>query len=256
MDQNAILSGLESSGLVGFPVEVHDEVTSTNSVAIDSINRGHAPADGFAVTAELQTAGRGRLDRQWESPSGAGIALTIALPELKFPEDKFSLIPLAVGLAARSVLIAAGCDVSLKWPNDLVIVGSDGLRKLGGILVQRHPGWIIAGIGINISLTREQLPIPTATSLNIEGIDASRNELIPSVIAGYVSRIESIGSAEFLTEYVDACCTFGAQVRVEGVAGSIVSGTASGINADGALLVTIDDGSTVAIQSGDVMHVR
>ena len=239
-----------------FEVQVEDEVTSTNTVAIDRINAGNAPINGFAVTAELQTAGRGRLDRQWESPSGAGIALTIALPESAFPEGYLSLVPLAVGLAARDAITRLGLDVSLKWPNDLVLVGPGGLRKLGGILVQRHPGWIIAGIGINVSLSREQLPIPTATSLYIEGIDTTRNELIPAVIGGFLSRIASLGTPEFLADYSAACCTIGQEVRVEGVGGSVVSGRAEGIAADGALLVRIEDGASVAINSGDVLHVR
>ena len=239
-----------------FEVQVEDEVTSTNTVAIDRINAENAPINGFAVTAELQTAGRGRLDRQWESPSGAGIALSIALPESAFPEGHLSLVPLAVGLAAREAITPLGLDVSLKWPNDLVLVGPDGLRKLGGILVQRHPGWIIAGIGINVSLSREQLPIPTATSLYIEGIDASRNELIPAVIGGFLSRIEALRSEAFLTDYSAACCTIGQEVRVEGVGGSVIAGIAEGIAADGALLVVDADGTSSTINSGDVVHVR
>ena len=256
LDAATIISGLDSLGLAGFGVQVLDEVTSTNTVAADRISGLDAPNGGFLVTAELQTAGRGRLDRQWESPSGAGIALTIALPETEFPAEHLSLVPLAVGLAVRDAVSAFGLDVALKWPNDVVLVGPDGLRKLSGILVQRHSGWIITGVGVNVSLSREQLPIPTATSLYIEGIDASRNDLIPAIVNGFKSRVASLGTLEFLADYSAACCTIGQEVRVEGVGGSMVCGRAEGLTEDGALLVRIEDGPAVAINSGDVVHVR
>src|SRR2546423_10369735 len=111
-----------------------DSVTSTEEVA-----RG-LPV-GSIVVADHQTAGRGRMERQWDAPPGTALLASFVL-------EPHGLLSLAAGVAAAE---ACGPEVRLKWPNDLLLRG----RKLGGILVETTPRKAICGIGINLSSAPE-----------------------------------------------------------------------------------------------------
>ena len=125
-------------------LRVLDEVDSTNAAMLEAAADG-AP-HGSVLVAEEQTAGRGRLGRSWSAPARSGLFVSI-LVRPKVPEDRLGWLPLLAGVAAQtSVHRIAEVDVSLKWPNDLIVPGEDagsgyGVgRKLGGILCQRGYG--------------------------------------------------------------------------------------------------------------------
>ena len=116
------------------------------------------------VVAEHQTAGRGRLDRSWETPPRAALTFSVLLRPSVGPEQ-WPWLPLLTGYAVGTALRDAGFDAGVKWPNDVLI----GDLKVAGILVERvdtptGPAAVL-GVGLNVSTTAEELPVPTATSL-------------------------------------------------------------------------------------------
>jgi BirA family biotin operon repressor/biotin-[acetyl-CoA-carboxylase] ligase len=155
------LEGLLKTHTIANPpqtkVELWDSIDSTNSRAMALAAEG-APG-GMLVVAREQTAGRGRLGRQWTSPPDSGIYASFLLRPNAALLPNLSAITLGAGVAAADAIeAAAGVKVGLKWVNDLVLNG----KKLGGILAEMSnrdgkPALVI-GIGINISLEREQVP--------------------------------------------------------------------------------------------------
>jgi BirA family biotin operon repressor/biotin-[acetyl-CoA-carboxylase] ligase len=222
--------------------------TSTNAVAADR------PEPGLIVLADHQTAGRGRLDRSWETPPGSALTFS-AVVDPGLADQDWPLLPLAVAVAvAQGVRRSTGLDPRLKWPND-VLVG-DG--KVAGILLERvtdSSGRALAviGIGINVGMTREQLPVETATSLRIAGADVDRTAVFGAVSQELADTIAELATdpQAVLRRYRDACSTLGAQVEVHLPGGDVLTGLASEVDGHGRLVV---DGR--AVGAGDVVHVR
>ncbi len=180
---------------------------------------------GTVVVAEHQTAGRGRLDRRWETPPGTALLASWVLPA-------HALAPLAAGVAC-----ARGCGerVRLKWPNDLLLDG----RKLGGILVERTGERCIVGTGINLSWAP-----PGAALLGID-----RDELVDR-LAPLLEEWFAAPAAEVLAAWRERADTLGRRVRVQ-LPGETFEGVAEDVGPDGSLLVA---GRPVA--AGDVIHLR
>ncbi|WP_019626437.1 biotin--[acetyl-CoA-carboxylase] ligase [Thioalkalivibrio sp. ALJT] len=139
---------LAGTGAIAPSVEVVKSVDSTNRYLLDTCGAVGGPAR--VCMALEQTAGRGRRGRVWQSPPGAGLALSLAWPLPPGPVP--SAYPVGVGVGVIQALEALGVDrVRLKWPNDLVV----GPAKLGGVLVEQRqpqpgrPGWLVVGIGLN-----------------------------------------------------------------------------------------------------------
>lgn len=235
-------------------MEILAAVGSTNAEMAERARDG-APS-GSVVVTEHQTAGRGRLDRVWETP--ARTCLTFSLlqrPDL--PPAHWPWIPLAVGYAVHSALVDSVPGIGLKWPNDVLVDG----RKLAGILVERietpqGPAAII-GIGLNVSLTSEELPVETATSLALEvGQAPDRTELLNDLLASLEATLGGISDIDALrAAYTAACVTLGRDVRVELPSGDPLTGRASGLDVGGQLVVETPTGP-VTVGAGDVIHVR
>ena len=150
---------LDPGRLASLGVEVLPHTPSTNAVLAERAREG-AP-EGLVVATEHQTAGRGRLDRTWETPAGSALTFsTLLRPEV--PPATWPWLPLLTGYAVAKALAGAGFGAVLKWPNDVLI----GDRKVAGILVERveTPGGpaAVVGIGLNVLLAAEELPVPTA----------------------------------------------------------------------------------------------
>lgn len=230
------------------------EAESTNAVAAD------APRAGSIVVADHQTAGRGRLDRHWETPPGTALTFS-AVVDPGLPDEQWPLLPLATALAvADGVRRAAGVDPLLKWPNDLLLHGDSANGKFAGILLERvaDPGdperpLAVIGIGINVGMTAEQLPVPTATSLAIAGADADRTDVFGHVARALSSVLATLREQPdgMLDRYRSACTTIGRHVEVHLPDGSVLAGLADGVDEHGRLVV---DG--LAVAAGDVVHVR
>lgn len=245
-------------------VEVLEEATSTNAVAADRARAG--AAEGLVVVAERQSAGRGRLDRVWQTPSRAALLFSVVLrPEV--PPADWPWLPLLTGHSVARALRGLGYDAGVKWPNDVLVARADGeSRKLVGILVERietsdGPAAVV-GVGINVSLTPDELPVPTATSLAIEsGTEPDRTEVLVAVLSTLVEAYDAWQAGgpaardRLASSYAVACVTVGRDVRVELPGGEALLGRATGVDRSGRLVVSGPAGET-AVGAGDVVHVR
>jgi BirA family biotin operon repressor/biotin-[acetyl-CoA-carboxylase] ligase len=265
-DDAALQQALDRAGDGSWgPVAVLPSTGSTNADAVDQVREG-AP-EGFTVVADEQTQGRGRLDRTWTSPYGAGIAMSVVLRPL-VPDVTWSWIPLVAGIAVIDALAEQGVRAGLKWPNDVVVDGdardgSPGPRKLGGLLVERVGPAVVVGIGLNVDLTADELPVPRATSTRLEGADVSRELLVVDVLdhlrRRYLLWQLASGDARragIAEAYAERCVTLGRGVRALLPGDTVVEGVASALDDDGRLVLRLGDGTTRVMSAGDVEHLR
>ncbi len=259
LDVAVVTSALQEAGWAGPDPILLGSVESTNLEAERLLREG-AP-EGTCVVAEEQTAGRGRLDRTWVSPAGAGLWLSFIVRPEEVPAARWTWLPLMAGLAVRDAVRAAcRVPVDLKWPNDLVVIsamcgGSGGTRKLGGVLSEAIDGAVILGIGVNVALTSLQLPTPQSTSVYAEGGTIDRTSILAALLPQLTRRLVQwrADDPQLRADYRDACLTIGRIVEVDLPARGALNGIVTGIDDDGHLLV--DDGeSTVTITAGDVIH--
>lgn len=244
---------------------------STNRVAAQRAREG--AAEGLVVVAQQQTAGRGRLDRRWESPPGAGLTFSVLLrPSL--PDEQWPWIGLLAAVAVAETVgrvlgqepipsATAGSTprVAVKWPNDVLVDG----YKIAGLLNERVEtpagAALVVGIGLNVDQRAEELPIPQATSLRLAAgrsftSAADRGE----VLVELVDRLERCYRLAALpgerhAAYLAWCGTIGQQVRVELPTGPSLYGEAVGVDASGRLQVRTASGIE-GVSAGDVVHVR
>ncbi len=240
-------------------------VPSTNDFARQEAENG-AP-EGTVIVADEQTAGRGRLSRGWYSPPGLGIWISIVLRPQVSPEVAPSLTFCASVAVARAVRALHSVDVSLKWPNDVLLKG----RKVCGILTEMKATrgsveYVICGIGINVSQTPSDFPAAlreTATSLlSATGRKVERVQLFSEVIEQIEALYDQFlreGPAACIGEWRLMCPFFGKRVRVvERVerrpepGETSVEGTFFGIEDNGALVVRLDSGVHRTFVAGDV----
>lgn len=232
-------------------------VDSTNRYVLDEARRG-AP-EGLVVLADVQTAGRGRLGREWTAPAGSGVLCSLLFRPQLAARD-LHLLPTLVSLAARRACSqAAGVEIGLKWPNDLVVAD----LKLAGVLAESElaetelPA-VVVGIGINVSWS----PDEGATSLEREaGRGVDREAVLDGTLRAVDELYASIDSGKdrrpcvaVMNEYRRACTTIGERVRVTLIDESF-TGTAVEVTDDGALLVETN-ACVRTVEAGDVVHLR
>ncbi len=225
---------------------LHAEASSTNALAAAD------PVVDTLIVADHQTAGRGRLDRTWETPPGTALTFS-AVVDPDLADHDWPLLPLAVALAVADGLgTAAAVPVAVKWPNDLLIDGA----KVAGILLERvgsdRPLAVI-GIGINVGLAAEDLPVPTATSLRIAGAAVDRTAVFAAVVPALSAILTALRAdpGAVLERYRSECDTVGREVEAQLPDGERLVGTASAVDRHGRLVV-----AGRAIGAGDVVHVR
>lgn len=263
LDAECVAAALAAAGWTGPQPVLHASVGSTNAEA-ESLARAGAP-EGTSVVGEEQTAGRGRLDRVWVSPPGAGLWLSYLVRPGTVPVELWGWLPLTAGVAARdAVRTACRVPVELKWPNDLVVttaVGgaagtiTGGPRKLAGILSEAVGDAVVLGIGINVALDSEDLPTPQATSVQVEGGALDRTALLAALLPALAHRLDQWRHdiAALRDDYRAACATIGRPVEVQRPGGAALSGTVMGVDDRGHLLV--DAGGVVeTVNVGDVVH--
>lgn len=242
-------------------VDVVKACPSTNAEVAARARAGEQA--GIVLVADHQTAGRGRLDRVWVTPPGAALTFSVLLDPGGVPVGRWPWLPLLVGIAvAEGVRRVADVDCTLKWPNDVLV----GDRKLAGILVERierSSGAVaVVGVGLNVSLAEDELPVPTATSLAIEGAATTDRtvvlrEVLRSLEALFVQWRADLGDPTrgLVDSYVRRCGTLGRQVQVDLPSGEQIRGMATGIDTDGRLEVRTSEGPRI-LGAGDVVHVR
>ncbi len=238
-------------------ITVVDEDESTNATLLHD----DAAPDRAVLVAEHQRSGRGRLDRTWTSPPRAGLTFSVVVrPDA--PIRTWGWLPLLTGVAIREALVeVTGCDLALKWPNDVLHASSEG--KLAGILAQTSGEAVVIGVGLNVTTTREELPVDTATSLQLcDAQVLDRTALLTASLQRMDARLaqwsDVAGDAEacgLAADYRQACATLDRSVSVSTTAGPVVTGRAVGIDLDGRLQVE-HGGRVDAIGAGDVQHLR
>jgi BirA family biotin operon repressor/biotin-[acetyl-CoA-carboxylase] ligase len=261
----SVRNGLAGSQLYT-AVDVVAQTGSTNADLLGAARAGAAA--GKVRVAEQQTAGRGRLNRTWQSRPGTALLFSLLLRPAEVPPASRGWLPLLAGVAVASALPAAtGVDVTLKWPNDVLVgpASKTSGGKLAGILAEQAGEAIVIGIGLNVTAERDELPTAQATSLWLAGADAtSREEILVSILREleqwYLpwANGPQPGNAEssgLRAAYLRCCSTIGHDVRVELPGGGALTGSAIDVDDVGRLLVRAIDG-VHAVSAGDVVHVH
>jgi BirA family transcriptional regulator, biotin operon repressor / biotin---[acetyl-CoA-carboxylase] ligase len=246
-------------------VSVAERTGSTNADLVARAASG--AAEGLVRAAEEQTAGRGRMGRSWLSPPRAALTFSVLLRPAGVPPARRGWLPLLAGVATvTAIRQVSGLDAQLKWPNDVLL----GPGKLAGILAEQSGDAVVVGIGVNVSTARDELPLTgapslPATSLLLAGsASLDRERLLDRILAEterwYLAwrGTDPPGDPQasgLRAAYLGRCATIGRDVRVELPAGMARHGTATGIDADGRLVVAAPDGP-LAVGAGDVRHVR
>jgi BirA family biotin operon repressor/biotin-[acetyl-CoA-carboxylase] ligase len=264
LDEQALRQELLRPGSLWRRLDVVAETGSTNADLADLARTGGE--GGSVLIADYQAAGRGRQGRVWTAPRGSGIAMSVLLRPEGVPASRWTWLPLIAGLGvAEGLRRASGVPAVLKWPNDVLV----GERKICGILAERVETPIgaacVVGIGVNVSLQADDLPVPTATSLAIlAGEDLrivvpSRNQLIATVLAAlellYLRWTEPEAQQSLASAYLERSATIGRRVRVLLAGDREVEGLAESIDPDGRLVLRTANGREV-LSAGDVVNLR
>lgn len=242
-----------------------DVVGSTGSTNTDLAARAADLAEGTVLVAEEQTAGRGRLERTWTAPARSGLFFSVYLTPGNVPAERWGWLPLLTGVAAATGLArAAGVDMALKWPNDLLVSVDGEERKTGGILAERAGDGVVIGIGLNVSLRADELPAPTAASLALAGaVSTDRETLLRGVLRSlehwYGLWLDADGdaAASGLQEaYAAGCATLGRTVRAQLPGDRTLTGEAVAVDGDGRIVLATGDGLREPVSAGDIVHLR
>ena len=237
-----------------------DSLPSTNLEAARRAVEG--AQEGLCVVAREQTAGRGRLERQWVSPKGAGLYFSIILrPE--FEQSSWPLLTLMAAVSVNEALfVSCALQTDIKWPNDLLANN----KKLCGILaetVETSQGRAVV-VGIGINLTNHSFPAEldkVATSVEAAAhqtpdIEVVLEALIGSLTVYYQMLQRSSGPEDSVREWsTRSSYACGKRIRVAN-GDQIVEGTSRGLEPDGALRIETDGGEVKVIRTGDVSSLR
>ncbi|MFD4241099.1 biotin--[acetyl-CoA-carboxylase] ligase [Streptomyces sp. NPDC058525] len=241
-------------------------VAATGSTNTDLAARAGRLPEGAVLVAEEQTAGRGRLDRSWVAPPRSGLFFSVLLkPGEAVPQERWGWLTLLAGVAAATGLSrAAGVDTALKWPNDLLVSVDGEERKTGGILAERVADGVVIGIGLNVTLTEDELPVPAAGSLALaKATVTDRDPLLRAVLRSleqWYGNWRAAGgdpaSSGLQETYAAGCATLGRHVRAELPGGRTLTGTAEAVDAEGRLVIRTAADEHEAVGAGDVVHLR
>jgi BirA family biotin operon repressor/biotin-[acetyl-CoA-carboxylase] ligase len=223
-----------SPPLLGTP-RLHLRATDSTNERARALATAGAP-HGTLVTAGEQAAGRGRQGRTWSAPPGRALLMSLVLRE--YPP----LLPLAAAVAVADV---AGPQASIKWPNDVLLDG----RKVAGILVEGRPqeGWAILGIGVNVAVREQDLPVQLhgrAAGLGLEPSDVEPT--LAALLAALGQRLTQ-DDATIVAELRDRDALYGRAIQW-----GRGRGVAAGIDDVGRLVVDCADGTRDALDAGEV----
>ncbi|MFJ1806519.1 MULTISPECIES: biotin--[acetyl-CoA-carboxylase] ligase [unclassified Streptomyces] len=265
LNAQALRRALVREGGLWSQVDVVQSTGSTNSDLVAAAAAGKA-AEGAVLVAEEQTSGRGRLDRRWTAPPRSGLFFSVLLTPDDVPVARWGWLPLLTGVAVATGLSrAAGVDTALKWPNDLLVTVGGEERKAGGILAERAgPEAVVVGVGLNVTLRADELPVPLAGSLALAGAaNTDRDPLLRGVLRSleeWYGRWRAAGGdpeASGLQEtYAAGCATLGRTVRAELPGDRSIVGEAVAVDGDGRLVIATKEGVQEPVGAGDIVHLR
>ncbi|WP_431992042.1 biotin--[acetyl-CoA-carboxylase] ligase [Streptomyces albogriseolus] len=262
----AVRRALVREGSLWREVDVVQRTGSTNSDLVARAAEGRLQ-EGVVLVAEEQTAARGRLDRQWVAPARSGLFFSVLLrPGDGVPMERWGWLPLLTGVAVATGLArAGGVDTALKWPNDLLVTVGGEERKAGGILAEATgDGGVVVGVGVNVSLRADELPVPTAGSLALAGaVSTDRDPLLRAVLRGledWYGRWRAAGgdagACGLQEAYAAGCATLGRVVRAELPGDRALVGEAVAVDGDGRLILATEAGVQEPVGAGDIVHLR
>ena len=256
LDQAALANAIVRPGGLYREVRVIARTGSSNADLLESARAG-AP-EGTVLVAEEQTAGRGRIGREWVSPPGAALLFSVLLRPGAVPANRRGWLPLLTGTAVAAALNGtSGVDARLKWPNDILVHG----RKVAGILTEQAGDAIVVGTGINVTTKPSELPPGPATSLLAAGaVETARDTVLLAVLAELDRRyrrwLADPADPRLRSSYLGFSDTVGREVRIELPAGEVLTGRAADVDETGRLVLRTASGETTAVSAGDVVHVR
>jgi len=236
--------------LIGEPRQHEPECESTQQLLLDRVDE---LPEGAIATTDHQTAGRGRLGRDWEDAPGTSVLVSVLLrPPAERAAPELSLV--AAAAIAEAVEIATTLSAQIKWPNDVML----NRRKVAGILAEMRGDAVVIGIGVNVNQTAGQLPAGTRTPAgslrSLTGREYDRDAVLASMLerlemrygawrtGGLDAVFDEIGSRNFL---------FARTIRV-----GDVSGVGGSIQRDGRLEIVTGHDSHVLVESGEVEFDR
>ncbi len=244
----------------GRDIKFYQEIDSTNNCLKRLASEG--AQEGTVVVANCQTAGRGRLGRNWQSAPEKGIWMSVLLRPQLHPSE-VQVLTLAASAAVCKALEPLNIKgLGIKWPNDILVGG----KKVCGILTEmsaeaERVSWVVVGIGINVNHLPRDFPAElsdTATSLRIE----SKNDSLINrsiVASNIINSLEEIylkyldqGAEVVIREWKKYNLTLGNKIRLSSYDGESIPGTAYDILPDGRLSVRKDDGTIINVLSGEV----
>jgi BirA family biotin operon repressor/biotin-[acetyl-CoA-carboxylase] ligase len=221
---------------------VHLRQTSSTNDRARELAAAGAP-HGTLVTAATQSAGRGRQGRSWSAPAGSSLLMSLLL------RGAPPLLPL---IAAVAVCDVAGDDAQIKWPND-VVVGRPGptrrLAKLAGILVEGRPqaGWAVLGIGLNVAVRLEELPLELrAHAATLGQTQDAIEPTLERLLAALARRLKE-PTAQILDAWRSRDALYGREIAWDSG-----RGRADGIDDTGRLIVALGDGGRTTLDAGEV----
>jgi BirA family transcriptional regulator, biotin operon repressor / biotin---[acetyl-CoA-carboxylase] ligase len=243
-------------------LEVTATAPSTNTALVDLAQRG-AP-DRTVLITEDQRTGRGRAGRSWTAPARSGLTVSVLLRPTDVPQSRWSWLPLLAGVAlCKTVSTVAELPAVLKWPNDLLLGAQQ--RKVAGILAELVPGQsaVVIGIGLNVTLRPDELPVPTATSLAIEKAACTdRDQLLRALLLALDTEVQGWChhkgdpvSSGLREAYRTRCITLGQQIRVDLPDQPALTGVGDDVDTEGRLVVRCGS-QRRTLSVGDVTHVR
>jgi BirA family biotin operon repressor/biotin-[acetyl-CoA-carboxylase] ligase len=239
---------------MGRALEIHEEIGSTNTRAVTLARAG--AAGGTAVLAEYQTEGRGRLGRRWHSPAGSALLMSIILRPHVAPQQAHRVMMVCSMAAIDAIEQTCGLCAQVKWPNDIVIGG----KKLGGMLAEMglRDGvldYVVVGLGLNVNLDPAAVPeaMTPPTSLQAElGHTVSRLDLLVALLRAMEDLCDRMAGGWSPHElWRRSLVTLGQRVQA-GTPEEVIEGWAEDVDADGALLLRVADGSLRRLLVGDV----
>lgn len=251
-----VKSGLQT-GCVGSEVVYYDQIASTNEEARKLAEAG--AIEGTVVIADAQTGGKGRLGRQWSSPPGVNLYLSLILRPSFSPRYATQMTFMSAVVVAQAIETVTDLTPQLKWPNDVMLQG----RKVAGLLNELNAEteqvhYLVLGVGVNLNMTPEQFPADLrtpATSLLIDGgVKVSRREFTQVLLQRLDHLYDAYRSGGFQAlkgEWEKRCHMIDRWVEVDYQSSQKV-GQVSGIDETGALLLSLPGGVTEKILAGDV----
>ncbi|MCF0150007.1 MAG: biotin--[acetyl-CoA-carboxylase] ligase [Firmicutes bacterium] len=253
------LERLSDTQVIGRRFQCLDTIDSTNTECKRRALAGEP--EGLVITAEEQTAGRGRYGRSFHSPKGKGLYYSCLLrPQLR-PEEAVNLTAWIAAAVCDAIEETCGVSTQIKWTNDIILDG----KKLCGILTEMEVDaetgtvrYIVPGIGINVNHREEDLepsirPIATSLAMHL-GHEVDRTALA-AALTRHLDRLYSVFPAqkeEYLQKYRQRCCTVGIPLMLHYAGGTCEEAYGLAIDDDFRLVVRMADGQVQHVSTGEV----